>query len=95
MFRLPENTLGTTVNMSIFNKTFFLEKKLFTHCLFDSRRFIQFLLDQTGTNVDLFHVFGHSLGAHVAGEAGETLGGILPRISGNFKQSSTFFRGLD
>lgn len=43
--------------------------------------FINFLIAQ-GTNVNQFHVIGFSLGAHVAGNAGALINGLIPRITG-------------
>lgn len=46
--------------------------------------FINFLIAQ-GVEVNQFHVIGFSLGAHVAGNAGAVLKGLIPRITGNYK----------
>jgi len=43
---------------------------------------INFLLEQ-GADLNNFHVIGFSLGAHVAGKAGATANGLVPRITGN------------
>ena len=37
---------------------------------------------QTSFSLNDFHIVGFSLGAQVAGKAGETLNGQLPRITG-------------
>ena len=37
---------------------------------------------QTSFSLNDFHIVGFSLGAQVAGKAGETLNGNLPRITG-------------
>jgi len=42
---------------------------------------INFLVEQ-GADLKDFHVIGFSLGAHVAGKAGATVNGVLPRITG-------------
>jgi len=42
---------------------------------------INFLVEQ-GADLNNFHVIGFSLGAHVAGKAGATVKGLLPRITG-------------
>jgi len=42
---------------------------------------INFLVEQ-GSDLKNFHVIGFSLGAHVAGKAGATVNGLLPRITG-------------
>jgi len=42
---------------------------------------INFLLEQ-GADLNNFHVIGFSLGAHVAGKAGATANGLVPRITG-------------
>ena len=44
-------------------------------------KFINFLVEQ-GADLKNFHVIGFSLGAHVAGRAGATVNGLLPRITG-------------
>ena len=47
---------------------------------------IKFLISQTQSSVDLFHVVGFSLGSHVAGYCGRRLkkdGFALERITGN------------
>lgn len=40
------------------------------------------------TTIDKFHIIGHSLGAHIAGYAGERLD-QLPRISGKDEPTTT------
>ena len=48
---------------------------------------IKFLISQTQSSVDLYHVVGFSLGAHIAGYAGSRLkqnGLTLGRITGNW-----------
>jgi hypothetical protein len=47
-------------------------------------QFIDFLISQ-GVTYSKLHVIGFSLGAHVAGNAGATVAGTLPRITGNSK----------
>lgn len=44
---------------------------------------IEFLVSQ-GTDINKFHLIGHSLGAHVAGAAGKAIrnAGMVPRITG-------------
>ena len=42
---------------------------------------INYVLNNTDARADNFHIIGHSLGAHVAGYAGERVNG-LGRISG-------------
>jgi len=42
---------------------------------------INFLVEQ-GSVLKNFHVIGFSLGAHVAGKAGATVNGLLPRVTG-------------
>jgi len=42
---------------------------------------INFLVEQ-GSDLKNFHVIGFSLGAHVAGKAGATVNGLLPRVTG-------------
>ena len=42
---------------------------------------INFLVEH-GADLKDFHVIGFSLGAHVAGKAGATVNGVLPRITG-------------
>ena len=37
---------------------------------------IKLLMDTTGQTPDMFHIIGHSLGAHTAGYAGERISGI-------------------
>ena len=44
-------------------------------------QFIDFLISR-GATYSQFHVIGFSLGAHVAGLAGATVTGTLPRITG-------------
>jgi hypothetical protein len=44
-------------------------------------QFIDFLVAQ-GVTYSQLHVIGFSLGAHVAGNAGATVAGTLPRITG-------------
>ena len=44
---------------------------------------INFLVEQ-GSVLKNFHVIGFSLGAHVAGKAGATVNGLLPRVTGNY-----------
>lgn len=44
--------------------------------------FLNFLLTQ-GLNVSQLHIIGFSLGAHVAGKAGDRAGELVPRITGN------------
>ena len=44
--------------------------------------FIRYLIDQHGAKAADFHIIGHSLGAQVAGYAGERVEG-LGRITGN------------
>jgi hypothetical protein len=34
-------------------------------------RLIKYLVNKTSTSLSMFHLIGHSLGAHVAGYAGE------------------------
>lgn len=48
---------------------------------------IRFLLDQ-GAILKDFHVIGFSMGAHAAGVAGYTVGGILPRVTGGPQSSN-------
>jgi len=43
--------------------------------------FINFLVEQ-GADLNQFHVIGFSMGAHIAGNAGSTVKGTLPRITG-------------
>lgn len=48
---------------------------------------IKFLISQTQSSPDLYHVVGFSLGSHIAGYAGSRLnqdGLILGRITGNY-----------
>ncbi|XP_078656778.1 endothelial lipase-like isoform X1 [Branchiostoma floridae x Branchiostoma belcheri] len=42
---------------------------------------IKWLMDKTGNPLDSFHIIGFSLGAQVAGYAGDRLGGRIARIS--------------
>ena len=44
--------------------------------------FLNFLLTQ-GLNVSQLHIIGFSLGAHVAGKAGDRARELVPRITGN------------
>ena len=44
--------------------------------------FIHFLVQNTETTTDKFHLVGHSLGAHVAARAGHRLNGTLGRLTG-------------
>lgn len=44
-------------------------------------RLVQFLVANAGASVENFHIIGHSLGAHIAGYAGQRLPG-LHRITG-------------
>ena len=57
---------------------------------------INFLVEQ-GADLNNFHVTGFSLGAHVAGKAGATVKGLLPRITGDpsYYQSETNSRFED
>lgn len=45
------------------------------------------LVEEAGVNLSSVHIIGHSLGAHVAGYAGEFLPGI-GRITGNRRSAS-------
>ena len=45
---------------------------------------INFLVEQ-GSDLKNFHVIGFSLGAHVAGKAGATVNGLLPRITDTYR----------
>lgn len=44
--------------------------------------FITWLNSATGASLSQYHVVGHSMGAQVAGDLGQSLGGKLPRITG-------------
>ena len=44
--------------------------------------FVHFLVQNTETTTDKFHLVGHSLGAHVAARAGHRLNGTLGRLTG-------------
>lgn len=43
--------------------------------------FVNFLVT-LGAELNKFHIIGFSLGAHVAGKAGSTINGLVPRITG-------------
>ncbi|XP_047513295.1 lipoprotein lipase-like [Pieris napi] len=43
--------------------------------------FLEWLLSNFGGDWDKMHIMGHSLGAHVSGNAGRTLGGKVARIT--------------
>ena len=44
--------------------------------------FIHFLVKNTDTTTDKFHLVGHSLGAHVAARTGHRLNGTIGRLTG-------------
>ena len=47
------------------------------------RTFIDFLIKNTGIDIGLFHLIGHSAGAHLVGGAGALVtSGRIPRITG-------------
>lgn len=51
-----------------------------------SSYFIEFLVREAKADIRTFHLVAHSLGAHVAGEAGEQITiGRLSRISGKYR----------
>nr|XP_054590367.1 inactive pancreatic lipase-related protein 1 [Nothobranchius furzeri] len=54
---------------------------------------ITFLMVHFNQTVDKFHIIGHSLGAHAAGEVGSRIPG-LPRISG-LDPAEPYFQGTD
>lgn len=46
-------------------------------------KFLDFLIDDLGVKKNTIHVLGHSLGAHIAGIAGDNVKSrLLPRITG-------------
>lgn len=54
---------------------------------------IKFLISQTQSSPDLYHIVGFSLGSHIAGYAGSRLqqdGIILGRVTGNCHSWSAF-----
>ena len=61
---------------------------------------IKFLISQTQSSPDLYHVIGFSLGSHIAGYAGSRLnqdGLIVGRITGNYhsRHRTQFLVALD
>ncbi len=48
-------------------------------------QFIDFLVSR-GATYSQFHIIGFSLGAHVAGKAGATASGTIPRVTGKFDE---------
>lgn len=56
-------------------------------------RLVQFLIRHAGASAENFHIIGHSLGAHIAGYAGERLPG-LHRITG-LDPAGPSFKGTD
>ena len=52
--------------------------------------FIHFLVQNTETTTDKFHLVGHSLGAHVAARAGHRLNGTLGRLTGLGKKEDDY-----
>lgn len=48
-------------------------------------QFIAYLNSVTGAPLSSMHLIGHSLGAHVAGNAGRVFDGQVARVTGKFE----------